>query len=69
MEANVGTSLPVVPAQITLPIPLTSRPIEPFILQGTGSSIFVPFLCAIAGNHHSRIHEVENLFNAAHAGM
>ena len=59
----------MVPAQITLPIPPASRPREPFSVRDTGSSIFVPFLCAVAGNHHSRIHEVEILINAAHAGM
>ena len=52
IEATVAT-LPVVPEQITLPISPASRAREPFLLRDTASSTLVPFLCAVAGNHHS----------------
>jgi hypothetical protein len=67
-EANVDT-LPVLTSDIALPILPASIPHERFLLRDTASSTFVPFLCAVAGNPHSRINDVENLVNAAHAGM
>jgi hypothetical protein len=67
-EANVDT-LPVVTAENSLPILPASIPHEPFLLRDTASSTFVPFLCAVAGNPHSRINDVENLVNASHAGL
>ena len=56
-------------AEIELQILTAAIPHEPFLLQDTASSTFVPFLCAVAGNPHSRINVVDNIVNAAHAGL